>query len=78
MRVAIRFLDTATCMEIEDDGVGFEPTLAQGGGGLGLEGMRERAQRIGAKLQVQSAPGQGTKVMIEAPLAPAGGDTTTS
>ena len=76
VRVVIRFLDTATCMEIEDDGVGFEPTVARGG--MGLEGMRERAQRIGAKLQIQSAPGQGTKVMIEAPLAPARDDTTAS
>jgi signal transduction histidine kinase len=76
VRVVIRFLDTATCMEIEDDGVGFEPTVARGG--MGLEGMRERAQRIGAKLQIQSAPGQGTKVMIEAPLTSVRDDTTAS
>jgi PAS domain S-box-containing protein len=68
VRVAIRFLDTATCLEIEDDGAGFELSIAQGGGGLGLDGMRERAQRIGAKLQIESAPGQGTKVMVEAPV----------
>ncbi len=72
--VAIRFLDTATAIEIEDDGIGFEPSVAQGRGGLGLEGMRERAQRIGAKLQIQSAPGRGTKVTVEAPLAPAKDD----
>jgi PAS domain S-box-containing protein len=68
VRVHIRFLDTATCMEIEDDGAGFELSVAQGGGGLGLDGMKERAQRIGAKLQIMSAPGQGTKVMVEAPI----------
>jgi signal transduction histidine kinase len=78
VRVTIRFLDTATCIEVEDDGVGFELTVAQGSGGLGLEGMKERAQRIGAKLQVQSAPGQGTKVAVEAPLTPAGDDAAAS
>jgi signal transduction histidine kinase len=67
VRVHVRFLDTATCLEVGDDGVGFEPSAAQGGGGLGLDGMKERAQRIGGKLQVESAPGQGTRVRIEAP-----------
>ncbi len=78
VRVTIQFLETATHLEIEDDGEGFEPASAQGGGGMGLEGMRERAQRIGAKLQIQSAPGQGTRIMIEAPLAPARDDSALS
>ena len=78
VRVHIQFLDTATCLEVGDDGVGFEPSVVQGGGGLGLEGMKERAQRIGAKLQIESVPGQGTKVVVEAPLTPAEGETTAS
>jgi two-component system nitrate/nitrite sensor histidine kinase NarX len=36
--------------------------------GLGI--MRERAQRIGAVVQVHSQPGQGTRVCIELPSTP--------
>jgi two-component system sensor histidine kinase DegS len=36
-------------------------------GKLGLVGMRERAQLIGARLSVKSAPGKGTTVVVEIP-----------
>lgn len=54
--------------EVQDDGRGFEASGAPPDSthvGLGI--MRERAQRIGAVVQVQSAPGQGTRVCIELP-----------
>jgi signal transduction histidine kinase len=51
---------------VADDGVGFEPSL-RNGGGFGLPGMRERAERLGGALQVESAPGQGTTVRVEVP-----------
>ena len=53
-------------LEVADDGVGFEPSL-RNGGGFGLPGMRERAERLGGTLQVESAPGQGTRVRVEVP-----------
>ena len=53
-------------LEVADDGVGFEPSL-RNGGGFGLPGMRERAERLGGALQVESAPGQGTTVRVEVP-----------
>jgi len=52
---------------VEDDGRGFEPgTLGRPSrnGGLGLYGMRERADLIGAKLRIESAPGKGTKITV--------------
>jgi signal transduction histidine kinase len=70
VRVHLQFLDTATCLEVCDDGVGFVPEIAQEGGGLGLPGMKERGQRIGGNLQIESTPGKGTKVSIEVPLSP--------
>jgi signal transduction histidine kinase len=64
--VAIRLevLADRAILEVADDGVGFEPSL-RNGGGFGLHGMRERAERLGGALQVESTPGQGTRVRVE-------------
>ena len=52
-------------LEIRDDGRGF----AQGAGwGLGLTGARERAARISGSLNVESAPGQGTRLRAVLPV----------
>lgn len=53
-------------IRIEDNGQGFDP--AQRRAGLGLEGMRERAESLGLWLQIKSAPGQGTTIEITWPL----------
>jgi signal transduction histidine kinase len=49
-------------LEIADDGVGFPITGAGRLDSYGLLGMRERADSVGARLEVVSAPGKGTKV----------------
>jgi signal transduction histidine kinase len=53
-------------LDIADDGVGFEPAL-RGGDGYGLRGMRERVERARGVLQIDSSPGQGTRVLVEVP-----------
>jgi signal transduction histidine kinase len=54
-------------LEIEDDGVGFDPAApALRSAHLGLTSMEERAQRVGAALEIRSGPGAGTTVRIEA------------
>lgn len=60
---------TLSC-EIDDDGVGFDPNLAQSAqsGGLGLLGMRERIRAVGGSLRIESAPGQGTRVSMSVPI----------
>jgi signal transduction histidine kinase len=51
-------------IRITDNGRGFDPSsLAPGS--LGLDIMRERAANIGAMLQLDSQPGQGTEVRLE-------------
>ncbi len=55
-------------LEITDDGVGFEPGHPRVG--RGLDNMRERAEALGAHLEIDSAPGEGTKVRIVVPLHP--------
>ncbi len=56
-------------LEIGDNGRGFAypPDLSglTRAGHFGLVGMRERAEAIGARLSVESAPGQGTVVVVE-------------
>src|SRR5437868_13517371 len=55
----------STVLRISDDGQGFsEMTGANGNGGLGLSGMRERALLIGGQLALWSAAGQGTRVEL--------------
>ena len=52
---------------IEDDGVGFDVGAIREGA-LGLVGMRERVLLLGGRLEVESAPGAGTTVLIELPV----------
>ena len=54
-----------TVLKITDDGVGFDLTVAQKSGGMGLQGMKERAEQIGGQLTVKSEPGLGTTVQVE-------------
>jgi len=61
-------------VEIADDGVGFDPLVPSGG--LGLVSMRERAERVGGRLTLESVPAGGTRVRIVVPdmlLAPPSG-----
>lgn len=51
---------------VRDDGSGFDPDAhAVAGRRLGLTSMRERADEIGARLAIESAPGNGTTVRVE-------------
>ena len=53
-------------LAVEDDGTGFDPS--ERGEGVGLVGMRERAELVGGTLTVDSEPGLGTHVRLEIPL----------
>lgn len=53
---------------VQDDGVGFVEEQ-QREGHFGLDIMRERAHEIGGNLQIASAPGQGTRIILRVPLA---------
>ena len=59
-------------IEIEDDGEGFDPgaIAAETGSlrGIGLAGMRERMELVGGTIEFDSAPGEGTRIRLEAPV----------
>jgi signal transduction histidine kinase len=60
-------------IEIEDDGVGFEPQQVGSTPGslrgVGLLGMRERIEILGGSMQLDSEPGGGTRVVMSVPAA---------
>jgi signal transduction histidine kinase len=56
---------------VADDGRGFDPNQSFPGH-LGLRSMKERCQRIGGRCTLHSAPGKGTLLRVEVPLAAAG------
>jgi signal transduction histidine kinase len=51
-------------LEVADDGVGLPAGKTSGASGYGLVGMRERADSIGAQLEITSGPGKGTLVRM--------------
>ncbi|MHC4761914.1 MAG: sensor histidine kinase, partial [Planctomycetota bacterium] len=72
LTVLSRKTDNRIRIIVEDDGVGFE--LSEDNlqnyltGGFGLFSIRERLNHIGGCLDIQSEPGSGTRVVLEAPL----------
>jgi signal transduction histidine kinase/ligand-binding sensor domain-containing protein len=70
VEIAISFAGHQLSVRIRDDGVGIpEDVMATGHklGHFGLVGMRERAQRIGGALTIESRPGAGTEVAVKLP-----------
>ena len=72
VNVSIQVIPNGVRMEIHDDGISFkvpERFAARASQRLGLIGMRERMEMMGGSLQIQSAPGSGTTVHADLPLA---------
>ena len=70
IRIHLRFGDTETEIQVSDDGMGFDPAAVGMKGGFGIPGMKERSQKIGGTLQIDSAPGRGTTVTVRVPVIP--------
>ncbi|MCX8063388.1 MAG: sensor histidine kinase, partial [Anaerolineales bacterium] len=56
-------------LEVRDDGVGFQPEEVSRHSQYGLRGMQERAEQIGAELQIISQPNEGATVQVRLPLS---------
>ncbi len=68
--IATRLAEGAWLVEVQDDGLGFDvgAVAARGRRNFGLQFMRERAELIGAALEVSSRPEAGTVVRLAIPL----------
>ena len=63
--IRLCFKSDAVRLEFFDNGKGF--VVGQTNGGVGLLGMKERAELIGATLTISSEPGKGTKIIAVSP-----------
>jgi PAS domain S-box-containing protein len=55
-------------LEVQDNGIGIEPSVTGDTRSLGLLGMRERAQILGGEFEVSGSPGKGTTVTLRIPV----------
>ena len=56
------------CIDIVDDGKGFDVEQARAKGRRGLEGMRERVELIGGLIEISAVPGEGATIHAELPV----------
>ena len=72
VEVGIEFGEGKTKVSIYDNGRGFDSrgSLAElpRAGKLGLAGMEERVHLLDSRMEIDSEPGKGTRVMIEIPM----------
>jgi signal transduction histidine kinase len=66
VEVSLRTEGDAVLAGVIDDGRGFDHAPARTG--VGLSAMRERAEALGGNIEVESRPGEGTKVTVRVPL----------
>jgi signal transduction histidine kinase len=72
--VTLSYMEDMAALDVRDDGLGFDPAQDCGvngsaESGFGLVAMRERVEQQGGKMIVESAPGEGTTIAVELPVA---------
>jgi len=71
--VTLSYMDDVTLLDVRDNGIGFVPGSGAAGSrsparnGFGLKGMGQRLQRVGGRLEIESAPGAGTAISASVP-----------
>jgi signal transduction histidine kinase len=69
VRVGLAWRGDELSVTVADDGKGFDVTETERRRpGLGLQGIRERAAIVGGSVEIESAPGRGTKVRATFPI----------
>ena len=71
VKISMRQTARSTSLTIQDNGRGINPKALADPVSIGLLGMRERAQLIGAKLSITARPGKGTAVVVTVPAVTA-------
>lgn len=65
--VVLEFLPLKVRLKIKDNSRGFDPQTVKQSGSFGLLGIRERVKLLKGTIEIQSAPGEGTMILIEVP-----------
>jgi signal transduction histidine kinase len=68
INVNLRLNSTNLVLEIRDNGTGIDNTRLENGEGLGLSNMRDRAKTVGAELDIRTAGGRGTSIIVRLPI----------
>lgn len=72
--LTVSYMEDVVALDARDDGVGFDSgekmseVRDHSSGGFGLRAMRERIEQLGGTVQIESAPGEGTSLVIELPV----------
>ena len=71
--VTLSYMIDQVALDVQDDGLGFDPAdplsaQEQVGEGYGLQAMRERVSQLGGEVIVESSPGQGTTLAVQIPI----------
>ena len=65
----LEYHDRRLVLEVADNGAGFDPS-GSFPGHLGLHSIRERTERLGGTLTIDSRRGSGTRIRVEVPTHP--------
>ena len=65
--VTLGWKSDALCLEVCDNGSGFDATEIAGKGGLGLVSMRERLRLVGGELDIDAGVAAGTHLAARVP-----------
>jgi PAS domain S-box-containing protein len=75
VEVRIERTEAAVVLEVADDGAGFAADAPRKPSSLGLMGLRERARLLQGRVDIDTAPGRGTRIRVSIPV-PETGDIT--
>jgi len=67
-RVLLAWAKDQVILEIVDTGRGFDPAATEAAAGRGIANLRNRAAALGGHCRIESAPGGGTTIRLEAPI----------
>ncbi|MBV7294892.1 sensor histidine kinase [Corynebacterium sp. TAE3-ERU12] len=68
--VTLTFQTDEVCLDVVDNGCGFDPQAPTSADSFGLSGARRRAEALGGAITIESAPGEGCGVQVRIPTLP--------
>ncbi|MCL4394851.1 MAG: sensor histidine kinase [Chloroflexi bacterium] len=72
VNLTLSYMSDQIVLDVDDDGVGFDLTHVESDrqtDGFGLAGMRQRVERLGGRMSIESTAGEGTTLVVSIPIA---------